>query len=124
MKAKPDSDVPPFSQVDREIAKAESQILKLKKKLRELEEVASKPLSIMKEEEEVSLPKHQSLAQKIYADNRKRALDAHHLLDKLGPKVDLVSRTFGGGFGSVLRSRLRRGKLELLLSSNLLKIGS
>lgn len=35
----------------------------------ELEEAASKP-AIKKEEEEVIIPKHQSLAQKIYADNR------------------------------------------------------
>ncbi|KAG8223441.1 hypothetical protein J437_LFUL008521 [Ladona fulva] len=77
-----------ITKVDREIAKAESQIQKLKKKQQELEEIASKP-AVVKEEEEIAQPKHQSLAQKIYADNRKKAQEAHSLLDKLGPKVDL-----------------------------------
>ena len=58
-----------ISKVDREIAKAESQISKLKKKQQELEEAANKP-STMKEEEETAQPKHQCPAQKIYAENR------------------------------------------------------
>lgn len=58
-----------IGKVDREIAKAESEISKLKKKQQELEEAASKP-SIKKEEEEIAQPKHQSPAQKIYAENR------------------------------------------------------
>lgn len=73
--------------MDREIAKAESQICIHKKKQAELEEIASKP-AIKQEIEEVSQPKHQSLAQKIYAENRKKAQAAHSLLDSLGPKVD------------------------------------
>lgn len=76
-----------IGKVDREIAKAESQICILKKKQAELEEIASKP-AIKQEVEEVSQPKHQSLAQKIYAENRKKAQAAHSLLDSLGPKVD------------------------------------
>jgi hypothetical protein len=58
-----------IAKVDREIAKAESEIAKLKKKQHELEEAANKP-SIKKEEEEITQPKHQSPAQKIYAENR------------------------------------------------------
>jgi nuclear receptor co-repressor 1 len=58
-----------IGKVDREIAKAESEISKLKKKQQELEEAANKP-SIKKEEEEIAQPKHQSPAQKIYAENR------------------------------------------------------
>ncbi|KAJ9589601.1 hypothetical protein L9F63_017186, partial [Diploptera punctata] len=77
-----------ISKVDREIAKAESQISKLKKKQQELEEAANKPTT-MKEEEEITQPKHQCPAQKIYAENRKKAQEAHSLLDKLGPKVEL-----------------------------------
>ncbi|KAK6636597.1 hypothetical protein RUM43_010259 [Polyplax serrata] len=77
-----------INKVDREIAKTEQQIFKLKNKQRELEEVASKPVA-KKEEKEAEQPKHQSPAQKIYADNRKKAQDAHSLLDKLGPKVEL-----------------------------------
>lgn len=59
----------------------------MKKKQAELEEVASKP-AVKQEIEEVSQPKHQSLAQKIYAENRKKAQTAHALLDQLGAKVD------------------------------------
>lgn len=58
-----------INKVDREIAKTEQQIFKLKNKQRELEEVASKPVA-KKEEKEAEQPKHQSPAQKIYADNR------------------------------------------------------
>ncbi|PNF41940.1 hypothetical protein B7P43_G14654 [Cryptotermes secundus] len=77
-----------IGKVDREIAKVESQICKLKKKQQELEETANKP-SIKKEEEEIAQPKHQSPAQKIYAENRKKAQEAHSLLERLGPKVEL-----------------------------------
>lgn len=63
-----------IAKVDREIAKRESQISKLRKKLKELEEVASKPLeppgTKRPVEEASSQPKHQSLVQKIYAENR------------------------------------------------------
>ncbi|PSN49366.1 hypothetical protein C0J52_12218 [Blattella germanica] len=79
-----------IGKVDREIAKAESQITKLKKKQQELEEAANKP-AIKKEEEEIAQPKHQCPAQKIYAENRKKAQEAHSLLDRLGPKVELVT---------------------------------
>ncbi|CAB3362401.1 Hypothetical predicted protein [Cloeon dipterum] len=82
-----DSLLQQIAQVDREIAKAESQIIKLKKKQKELEEAASGS-SAQHEEVEVSI-KHQSLAQKIYAENRKKATVSHAMLDKLGPKVDL-----------------------------------
>ncbi|KAK0098356.1 hypothetical protein PV326_009109 [Microctonus aethiopoides] len=82
-----------IAKVDREIAKRESQISKLRKKLKELEETASKPLEasgLKRPVEEQSLqPKHQSLAQKIYAENRKKAEEAHRLLDRLGSKVEL-----------------------------------
>lgn len=76
-----------ISKVDREIAKAESQISILKKKKTELEEIASKP-AVKQDVEEIAQPKHQSLAQKIYAENRKKAQTAHALLDTLGPKVE------------------------------------
>ncbi|KAL3271044.1 hypothetical protein HHI36_021544 [Cryptolaemus montrouzieri] len=76
-----------IGKVDREIAKAESQILILKKKQQELEEVALKPV-VKNEVEEVTQPKHHSLPQKIYAENRKKAANAHARLDSLGPKVE------------------------------------
>jgi predicted nuclease with TOPRIM domain len=67
-----------IAKVDREIAKRESQISKLRKKLKELEEVANKPLEASgtkRPVEETSLqPKHQSLVQKIYAENRVRQI--------------------------------------------------
>ena len=56
--------------VDTEIAKTESQIAKLKKKYKEQEEHANKPLSDTNEDEEK--PKNQSIAQIIYAENRVR----------------------------------------------------
>lgn len=66
-----------IAKVDREIAKRESQITKLRKKLKELEEAANKPLeaSCVKRqvEEQSQQPKHQSMAQKIYAENRVRS---------------------------------------------------
>ncbi|XP_059487311.1 nuclear receptor corepressor 2 isoform X2 [Neocloeon triangulifer] len=86
-RATKDSLLQQIAQVDREIAKAESQITKLKKKQKELEEAASGSSAI---HEELEIPvKHQSLAQKIYAENRKKATISHDMLDKLGPKVDL-----------------------------------
>ena len=59
-----------ITKVDREIAKTESQIAKLKKKYQEQEEHANKPLSDTNEDEEK--PKNQSIAQIIYAENRVR----------------------------------------------------
>lgn len=62
-----------IAKVDREISKREIQIGKLRRKLVELEEAASKPLDssgLKRPVEEQSQPKHQSLAQKIYAENR------------------------------------------------------
>lgn len=59
----------------------------MKKKQLELEEIASKP-SVKSEVEEDAQPKHQSLAQKIYAENRKKAQTAHAQLDSLGSKVE------------------------------------
>lgn len=76
-----------IGKVDREIAKAEAQIGILKKKQQELEELASKPLT-KPETQEDTQPKHQSLAQKIYAENRKKAQNAHAKLDSLGAKVE------------------------------------
>lgn len=75
-----------ISRVDREIAKVEQSLQNLKKKEHELEEAASKPAT--QEVEEVLQPKHQSLAQKIYAENRRKAQAAHSLLATLGQKVD------------------------------------
>ncbi|XP_054281476.1 uncharacterized protein LOC128999132 isoform X3 [Macrosteles quadrilineatus] len=79
-----------ISKVDREISKTESAILKLKKKEQELAEAACQPDEKKDEEEDRSQqPKHQSLAQKIYAENRRKAQKAHLEMEKLGPKVDL-----------------------------------
>ncbi|XP_061382083.1 uncharacterized protein LOC116777108 isoform X2 [Danaus plexippus] len=74
-----------ISKVDREMALSEQTLLKLKKKQEELEQSASKPARA--EEPEEAPPRHRSLAQCIYADNRKRAASAHAVLSHLGPSV-------------------------------------
>ncbi|KAJ2942753.1 hypothetical protein O0L34_g14941 [Tuta absoluta] len=74
-----------ISKVDREMALSESTLVKLKKKQEELEQTASKPAKSVEPEEAV--PRHRSLAQCVYADNRKKAGAAHALLAHLGPPV-------------------------------------
>ncbi|XP_069134563.1 nuclear receptor corepressor 1-like [Argopecten irradians] len=80
-----------ISRVDREISKVEQQILKLQKKQHQIEEETSKPPREKSEAPEISSSetKHQSIAQIIYAENRKKAEEAHSLLSKLGPKIEL-----------------------------------
>ncbi|KAM9320695.1 LOW QUALITY PROTEIN: nuclear receptor corepressor 1 [Gastrophryne carolinensis] len=79
-----------MDRVDREIAKVEQQILKLKKKQQQLEEEAAKP---PEPEKPVSPPpveqKHRSIVQIIYDENRKKAEEAHKIFQGLGPKVEL-----------------------------------
>uniref|UniRef100_A0A1B6DW30 Nuclear receptor corepressor 1 n=1 Tax=Clastoptera arizonana TaxID=38151 RepID=A0A1B6DW30_9HEMI len=80
-----------ISKVDREISKTETAISKLRKKQQDLVDAATQPDNSKEEEENAMAqqPKHQSPAQKIYAENRKKAQKAHTLLEKLGPKVEL-----------------------------------
>ncbi|XP_046875946.1 nuclear receptor corepressor 1-like isoform X2 [Hypomesus transpacificus] len=79
-----------MDRVDREIAKVEQQIFKLKKKQQQLEEEAAKP---MEPEKPVTPPpvehKHRSIVQIIYDENRKKAEEAHKVFEGLGPKVEL-----------------------------------
>ncbi|XP_025027010.1 nuclear receptor corepressor 1 isoform X4 [Python bivittatus] len=79
-----------MDRVDREIAKVEQQILKLRKKQQQLEEEAAKP---PEPERPVSPPpveqKHRSIVQIIYDENRKKAEEAHKIFEGLGPKVEL-----------------------------------
>ncbi|KAJ8403831.1 hypothetical protein AAFF_G00346990 [Aldrovandia affinis] len=79
-----------MDRVDREIAKVEQQIFKLKKKQQQLEDEAAKP----PEPERLVTPppvehKHRSIVQIIYDENRKKAEEAHNILEGLGPKVEL-----------------------------------
>ncbi|KAI1893538.1 hypothetical protein AGOR_G00124760 [Albula goreensis] len=79
-----------MDRVDREIAKVEQQIFKLKKKQQQLEDEAAKP---PEPEKPVTPPpvehKHRSIVQIIYDENRKKAEEAHSILEGLGPKVEL-----------------------------------
>uniref|UniRef100_A0A182JTJ2 SANT domain-containing protein n=1 Tax=Anopheles christyi TaxID=43041 RepID=A0A182JTJ2_9DIPT len=70
-----------IAKVDNEIDKAEKKIASLKKKQESLEEASAKPP--IEESSSEAQPKHRNLAQKIYAENRKRASAAHAVLSTL-----------------------------------------
>uniref|UniRef100_A0A1L8DXF1 Putative histone H3-k4 methylation n=1 Tax=Nyssomyia neivai TaxID=330878 RepID=A0A1L8DXF1_9DIPT len=76
-----------ISKVDSEIGKVEKSIELLKKKEASLQEASAKPPAT--EETSEVPPKHRSLAQKIYAENKRKASMAHAMLAKMGPPVDL-----------------------------------
>lgn len=78
-----------ITKVDREIAKAESVIAKLKKKQQELEEAANKTSSDPNEDEDQEEERPKSIAQIVYAENRKRAHQSQQSLSKLAPLNDL-----------------------------------
>ncbi|KAK4287766.1 hypothetical protein Pmani_039171 [Petrolisthes manimaculis] len=81
-----------IEQVDREIAKAESSIAKLRKKEGELQIAAQKGDGAKTgEDEDTKEPRHHSVAQIIYAENRKKAEESHNILDKLMPPSDVHS---------------------------------
>ncbi|XP_013141990.1 PREDICTED: nuclear receptor corepressor 1 [Papilio polytes] len=74
-----------ISKVDREMALSEATLQNLKKKAAELELAATRPSRPAEPEEAPS--RHRSLAQCIYADNRKKASAAHASLAHLGPTI-------------------------------------
>ncbi|XP_055691455.1 uncharacterized protein LOC129794670 isoform X3 [Lutzomyia longipalpis] len=76
-----------ISKVDSEIGKVEKSIELLKKKEASLQEASAKPPAT--EEASEIPPKHRSLAQKIYAENKRKASMAHAMLSSLGPPIDL-----------------------------------
>ncbi|CAG0918666.1 unnamed protein product [Notodromas monacha] len=97
-----------ISRVDREIALAESHIAKLKKKLQEVEEADQQQSGktgsgvddLKKEKDESGAvisadgtkePKHLSTRQKIYSENKKKAMKAHSTLTALGPPIESAS---------------------------------
>ena len=68
-----------ITKVDREIAKAESQIAKLKKKQEQLVETQANKHGMSdtnEDENEDEKPKNQSIAQTIYAENRVREMSS------------------------------------------------
>ncbi|XP_022250944.1 uncharacterized protein LOC106467112, partial [Limulus polyphemus] len=80
-----------INRLDREIAQVESQMTNLRKKQQELILEASKPTDTEQDVQETSSfePKQLSMAQLIYSANRKKAQQAHGVLEKLGPKLEL-----------------------------------
>ena len=92
--------------MDREIAKVENNITKLKKKQQDLEEAAKKPPPEHAELRTHSTrPKNQSIAQLIYAENRRKAAEAHQILTPLGPPIDLPLYHQPSDTPSYLRNR-------------------
>ncbi|XP_050409847.2 nuclear receptor corepressor 1 isoform X2 [Patella vulgata] len=77
--------------LDQEINQVESKIKNLQKKQDQLEKDTAKPQEEKRVSPELNQtePKHQSIAQIIYAENRRKAEEAHKMLSKLGPKIDL-----------------------------------
>ncbi|PIK34492.1 putative serine/arginine repetitive matrix protein 2 isoform X4 [Apostichopus japonicus] len=74
-----------MEKMDREIQMVESQIVNLKKKKQELEQRTSQP----REEEKAVAdadwePKQENIVQTIYAENQRKAEDAHKMLSKSG----------------------------------------
>ncbi|XP_041350209.1 uncharacterized protein LOC121369305 isoform X2 [Gigantopelta aegis] len=86
-----DEQVAAITRVEREISQVEQQIKNLKKKQQQLEDQQLKPQEQKQDATEMnnSDPKPQSIAQVIYAENRRKAAEAHKMLDTLGPKVDM-----------------------------------
>lgn len=77
-----------MSKIDREISETDKTILILKNKQAMLEETASYKLESNNDDTSELQPKHRSLAQKIYAENRKKALAAHAILSSLGSSFE------------------------------------
>lgn len=77
-----------ITKVDNEIEKTEKNIALLKKKEASLEEASAKPAARAEEVSEAQ-PKHRSLAQQIYAENRKKSAVAHAVLATLGATIEL-----------------------------------
>lgn len=79
-----------ISKVDMEIVKAEKTITMLRKKESVLEQTTAKPPVAAGDGVGVEqAPKHRSLAQKIYAENRRKAAEAHRQMGRLGAPVEL-----------------------------------
>lgn len=77
-----------MTKLDSEISETEKTISMLKKKQAMLEETASAKPECTSEELNELQPKHRSLAQKIYAENRRKAMAAHAVLTSLGPEIE------------------------------------
>ncbi|KAH9490196.1 hypothetical protein Btru_049405 [Bulinus truncatus] len=79
-----------IDKVDRDMVGVEQQISKLKKKQAQLLENKNNPHEEKVHDHELTYePKHQSIAQIIYAENRKKAEAAHKIFEHLGPKIEL-----------------------------------
>ncbi|CAH1800389.1 unnamed protein product [Owenia fusiformis] len=93
MKASKEELINSISRIDREIGKSETSIANFKKKQQQLEEQANKPDEENQSEEPVVENKNQSVAQIIYAENRKKAEKAHAVFSKLAAPNDTLGAT-------------------------------
>lgn len=78
-----------LNRVEMDIKQVEQQITNYKKKQAQLLENKNKPQEEKVSDELSYEPKHQSIPQIIYAENRKKAAAAHKVFEKLGPKIEL-----------------------------------
>lgn len=74
-----------MNKLKNEIAETEKTISVLKRKKALLEETASMKTETNLEEFSETQPKHRNLAQKIYAENKRKAASAHAIFNNLGP---------------------------------------
>lgn len=112
-----------MSKLDSEISETEKIIAQLKKKEHMLQESTQSKSDTSVEENNELLPKHRSLAQKIYAENRKKAAGAHSVFNTLCGSFDypLYNQPQDADICKEIRKRHETFKDKLVLHLKLSK---